>query len=41
MMCLDNTYWCESGRYSCLDKNELRYARRMGWIKEEREVENY
>jgi RNA polymerase sigma factor (sigma-70 family) len=27
--------WCESGRYSCLDKKELRYAIRMGWVDDE------
>ncbi len=25
-------YWCEKGRYDHLDKRELRYARRMGWV---------
>ena len=28
--------WCEWGRYDHLDKKELRYARRMGWVDEER-----
>lgn len=28
-------FWCEHGRYNYLDKNELRYARRMGWVDEE------
>ena len=27
-------YRCEKGMYNCLDKNELRYARRMGWVNE-------
>jgi hypothetical protein len=27
--------WVESGRISALDKKELAYAKRMGWIKEE------
>lgn len=28
-------YWCEKGRYKLLDKNELKYARRMGWVGDE------
>jgi hypothetical protein len=28
-------YWCECSRYNMLDKNELKYARRMGWVDEE------
>ncbi|SHO46775.1 sigma-70 family RNA polymerase sigma factor [Anaerocolumna xylanovorans] len=28
-------YWCECSRYNMLDKNELRYARRMGWVDDE------
>ncbi len=27
--------WCESGRYNCMDRRELRYARRMGWVNDE------
>ncbi len=28
-------YWCECSRYNMLDKNELRYAKRMGWVDDE------
>ena len=24
-------YWCKCSRYNMLNKNELKYARRMGW----------
>lgn len=28
-------FWCEKGCYGHLDKKELRYARRMGWVDDE------
>lgn len=28
--------WCRAGRYQCLDKKELSYARRMGWVDEKK-----
>lgn len=29
-------FWCRNGRYSAMDKRELQYARRMGWVDDER-----
>lgn len=28
--------WCDGGRYQCLDKKELAYAMRMGWVDEKK-----